>query len=119
MRLLVDEMYPPAVADQLRRRGHDASAVTERPELRSLDDHQVFAAAQQEHRAVVTENVVDFVPLADAADQRGGPHYGVILVSPTKYPRGRQHTVGQLVHALDSLLQEHRGEEPTSLRHWL
>ncbi len=119
MRLLVDEMYPPAVADQLRRRGHDVSAVTERSELRAFDDRQVFSVAQQERRAVVTENVVDFVPLADAIDQRGGRHHGLVLVSPANYPRGRQHTLGQLVRALDSLLREHPEEEPTGFRHWL
>jgi hypothetical protein len=119
VRLLVDEMYPPAVAEQLRRGGHDVSAVTERPELRALDDHEVFTVAQQEHRAVVTENVLDFIPLADRVDQRGGRHYGLVLVSLARYPRGRQHTVGRLVRALDSLLREHPSEEPTSLRHWI
>ena len=119
MRLLVDEMYPPALAAQLRRRGYDVSAVTERSELRALDDQQVFSVAQEERRAEVTENVVDFVPLADAVDQRGGRHHGLVLVSPGKYPRGRQDTLGQLVRALDSLLHEHPEEDPTSFRHWL
>jgi predicted nuclease of predicted toxin-antitoxin system len=119
VRLLVDEMYPPTVAEQLRRRGHNVSAVTERSELRAFDDHQVLAVAQEERRALVTENVVDFVPLADALDQRGERHHGLVLVSPARYPRGRQHTLGQLVRALDSFLQEHPEEEPTSLRHWL
>jgi len=119
VRLLVDEMYPPAVAEQLRRRGHDASAVTERSELRGCDDQQVFSVAQDERRALVTENVVEFVPLADAVDQRGGRHHGLVLVSPAKYPRGTQHALGQLVRALDCLLQEHPEEDPTSFRHWL
>src|SRR6476646_9414191 len=59
LRLLLDEMYPASLAEQLRLRGHDVSAVTERPELRSLPDADVFAVAQQEGRAVMTENIAD------------------------------------------------------------
>ena len=70
MRLLLDEMYPSALAEQLRNNGHDVSAITERPELRSLSDADVFATAQHERRAVVTENIADFVPLVEGADQR-------------------------------------------------
>lgn len=119
MRLLLDEMYPAAVAQRLRRRNHQVTAVTERPELRALDDQAVFAAAQEQHRALVTENVADLVSLADAAEQRGGSHHGLILVSPARFPRGIQHTVGRLVRALDALLPDHPGQEPASLRDWL
>ena len=67
----------------------------------------------------MTENVIDFVPLADAVDERGGAHHGLVLVTPAKYPPGRQHTLGQLVSALDTLLREHPEEEPAGFRHWL
>ena len=119
MRLLVDEMYPPAIAEQLRRRGHDVVAITERPELRSAEDAAVFAIAQESRRAVVTENVADFVPLADEADQRGAAHYGLVLVDPAKYPRGAQRTIGRMVRALDRLLGEHPTDKSTGARHWL
>jgi predicted nuclease of predicted toxin-antitoxin system len=66
LRLLLDEMCPAAVADQLRGRGHEVSAITERPELRSLPDADLFAVAQQERRAVVTENIADFIPWPSA-----------------------------------------------------
>jgi predicted nuclease of predicted toxin-antitoxin system len=119
LRLLIDEMYPPAIAAQLRRRGHDAVAVTERPELRSATDDSVFAIAQQEGRAVVTENVADFVPLADAADQLGAAHHGLVLVDPSKYPRGLHRTIGRMVRALDRILNDCPGAEPTGTRQWL
>ncbi|HWF49268.1 MAG TPA: DUF5615 family PIN-like protein [Solirubrobacteraceae bacterium] len=119
MRLLIDEMYPPAIAEQLRRRGHDVVAVTERPELRSLSDFEVFAAAQQEGRAVVTENVADFIPLANHADQRGDPHHGLVLVDPASYPRGSRGTIGRMVTELDRLLRGHPDDEPNSLRFWV
>ena len=119
MRLLIDEMYPPAIAEQLRERGHDVVAVTEQAELRSFSDIALFALAQQEGRPVVTENIADFVPIADAADQRGETHYGLVLVDPAKYPRGAGRTVGRLVRALDELLTAHPAPEPTSARRWL
>jgi len=112
-------MYPAVLADQLRSRGHDVSAVAERPELRSLPDADVFAVAQQERRAVVTENIADFSPIVDGADQRGEDFFGLVLIDPVKYPRGRRRTVGRLVTELDLLLREHPGDRATSLRHWL
>jgi predicted nuclease of predicted toxin-antitoxin system len=119
LKLLLDEMYPPTIAEQLRAHGHDVDAVTARAELRALADDSIFAAAQQQQRAVVTENVGDFCPIADAADQRGLPHHGLILVDPAKFPRGNPRTIGRMVTELDRLLNDHRGDEPTSLRWWL
>ena len=71
MKLLIDEMYPPSIAEQLRDRGQDVQAVTERPELRALADIDIFALAQQQQRAVVTENLADFSIIASGYDQRG------------------------------------------------
>ncbi len=119
MRLLVDEMYPPTIAEQLRLRGHDVVAVTARPELRALADPDVFAAAQEERRAVVTENIGDFARIADSHDQRGRQHFGLVLLDPAKYARGSPQTVGRMVTALDVLLKAHPRDDPTSLRHWL
>lgn len=112
-------MYPAALADQLRNRGHDVSAITERPELRSLPDGDVFAVAEQERRAVVTENIADFIPIVAGADQRGEAYFGLVLIDPVKYPRGQRRTIGRLVTDLDSLLRGHPGDQATSLRHWL
>ena len=119
MRLLFDEMYSSAVAEQLRGRGHDAEAVTERAELRALADTDIFALAQPERRAVVTENIDDFSIIANGYDQRGQAHHGLVLVQPGSYPRGNPGTIGRMVTALDRLLGEHPVDTPTSLRHWL
>ena len=62
MTLLLDEMYSPVVAEQLRARGHDAVSVHD-PEYRYLEgapDEEIFAAALAEERALVAENVPDF-----------------------------------------------------------
>jgi predicted nuclease of predicted toxin-antitoxin system len=119
VRVLIDEMCPPAIAEQLRRRGHDVSAVTELPEFRSLSDAALFVIAQQQRRAVVTENIADFVPLADDADQRGQPHHGLALVDPAKYPHGNERTVGRLVTELSRLLDARPDDEPRSARDWV
>ncbi len=119
MRLLIDEMYPPAIAEQLRRRGHDVEAVTARAELRSLSDPEVFRAAQDQRRAVVTENVADFISLVDDYDHRGRAHHGLVFVNPAKYSRGGARTIGRMVTALDRLLHATHGDEPTSARRWL
>lgn len=119
MRLLLDEMYPTSIADQLRNRGNDVSAVTERPELRSLRDNEVFAVAQQEGRSVVTENSADFSSIADDTDQRGQAHSGLVLIDPGKYPRGNQRTIGRLVTELHRLLMDGQGDEVASVRRWL
>ena len=112
-------MYPQSIAEQLRRRGHDAIAVTEHPELRALADEEIFAVAQEKHRAVMTENIADFVPLADRADLRSQPHHGLVLVDPAKYRRGSPRTTGRIVEALDALLVEYSSQDATSARHWL
>ena len=119
LKLLLDEMYPPAIAEQLRRRGRDVDAVAARGELRMLADLDIFATAQREQRAVVTENVADFSAIADSHDQRGEAHHGLVLVNPRRHPRGNQRTIGRMVTALERLLGEQPDTAPTSLRHWL
>ncbi len=119
VKLLLDEMYQPAIAEQLRDRKHDAEAVTERAELRSLADTDIFALAQHEQRIVVTENIDDFSIIADGYDQRSQAHFGLVLVPHSSYPRSSPGTIGRMVTELDRLLGEHPERIPTSPRHWL
>lgn len=112
-------MYPPSIARELRRRGREVSAVTERDDLRGLADAELFAAAQEERRCLVTENVRDYAPLTDDYDGRGEPHFGLVLVPARRYPRGDARTAGRLVAGLDGLLASARADAATSLRHWL
>lgn len=119
VKLLLDEMYPPAIAEQLRDRDHDAEGVTERAGLRARSDADLFALAQQEQRTVVTENIDDFSVIAGGYDQRSQTHFGLVLVPHSSYPRSSPATIGRMVTALDRLLEEHSETTPTSLRHWL
>lgn len=79
MRLLLDEMWSHEIALQLRRRGHDVIAVTE-PEHEThygrLDDDVVLERAQEDGRAVVTENVGDFERARVAFEGTGRSHHG-------------------------------------------
>ena len=108
MKLLLDEMYPQALAEQLRMRGHDVVSVHE-PEHRRLEaapDEAVFAAALAEDRVLVTENVPDFRRLEADALARGEPHPFFVFTSNRQFPRGEPGTLGRLVDALDSLLSQ-------------
>ena len=62
MRLLLDEMWTPTIALQLRKRGFDVVAISE-PEhagrYAGISDDQVFAHAQDDGRAIVTDNIAD------------------------------------------------------------
>ena len=108
MKLLLDEMYPATVAEQLRSRGHDVFSVHD-PDFRQLEgapDEDVFASAIAEGRALVTENVPDFRRLEAVALARGESTPGLILTTNRQFPRGDPSTIGQLVHALAALLAE-------------
>ncbi|MCL4370173.1 MAG: DUF5615 family PIN-like protein [Chloroflexi bacterium] len=115
--LLLDEMWQPEIAVQLRRRGHDVVAVAERPELRGQPDAAIFAVAQAEGRAIVTENVIDYRPLAAYEIQAGHFHAGLIFTSNRSFPRHDPRTVGHLVKALAELLS--MDLESANLEYWL
>lgn len=121
MRLLLDEMFPDAVAVALRNRGHDVvSIVADRPHLRHRVDPEVFDTAQEERRAVVTENVPDFLAVISDYQQRERPHWGLVLTSNRSFPRHRPgHGVRRLVAALDALLGQHTNDKPRSEVIWL
>jgi predicted nuclease of predicted toxin-antitoxin system len=122
VRLLLDEMFPDALAVALRQRGHDVVSITvDRPHLRHRLDGEVFDAAQDERRAVVTENVPDLLAVVATYQQQEQPHWGVVLTSTRMFPRHRPaHGLRRLVAALDGLLHEHAGHgKPRSEVIWL
>ncbi len=116
MRLLLDEMLPPVVAEALRERGHAVSAVAERRGLRGSSDAAIFKLALAEDRAIVTENVGDFRVLAAEARSAGREAPLLLFTSSRGWPRGSSHRIGRLVEALDTLLSEQRD---LAGEHWL
>jgi hypothetical protein len=82
--VILDEMYPPALAQRLRADGHDVVAVLDiEVGLASKSDEDVLTWAARNSRCVVTENVSDFARLA----QRGFAHCGLVFVSSQRFPR--------------------------------
>jgi len=102
--IILDEMYPPALARKLRTDGHDVVAVLEvEVGLAAKSDEDVLTWAARDNRCVVTENVSDFARLA----QQRVPHCGLIFVSGRRFPRTATglHRLGG---ALGRLLSENR-----------
>lgn len=63
MRLLLDEMWTPTIALEMRKRGFDviaASELSHAGRYAGISDDDVFARAQQDSRAVVTDNIADY-----------------------------------------------------------
>lgn len=110
MRLLLDEMYPATLAEQLRARGHDAVSVHDLDfrHLEGAPDAEVFAAAIRHDRAILNENVADFRWLETDALARDAPSPRLIFTTNRKFPRGMAGTLGRLVVALDAALGEPR-----------
>jgi predicted nuclease of predicted toxin-antitoxin system len=110
VRLLLDEHYSPEIARQLRTRGHDVVAVAERGDLVGLGDDELLRRMARERRAIMTNNIKDFVPLATRAALEAGDHYGLVLTSDRSMPR-RLDAIGRFVEALDEFLQRHEGDD--------
>ncbi len=101
--LLLDEMFSPAIAADLRQIGHDVIAVADRPDLRSKSDEEIFAWASAEKRWLLTENVKDFRPIMLRTLSAGAPGCGLLFTSSRAFPRSRKNP-GSLIRALDAWL---------------
>ena len=95
--------FSPKVAAQLRQRRHDVLAARADAELCGLTDAGLLAHATAQRRALVTENVADFVELRRAAVITGRRHYGTDFTSSRRFPPITR-AIGRLVLALDALL---------------
>jgi uncharacterized protein DUF5615 len=111
-RLLLDEMYPPALAASLRDQGHDVLAVAALPELAGRPDDMVLDAATRGGRCLVTENVRDFAVLA-----RQASHGGLLFVNADFWPRSPA-ALKRLADALSQLVAETRVPGPGEVS-WL
>jgi hypothetical protein len=110
LRLLLDEHFSTAIAEQLRKRGHDVIAAAALVELRHRDDAQVLVWATAQRRVVVTEDAADYFALHEQYLSRGLRHRGVVFTSARRFPRSRAG-IGRLVRALDGLLKSRPGDD--------
>ncbi len=119
MRLLLDEMFSPAIARELRARGHDVQAAAGHPEWEALSDPQVMALARAERRAIVTNNVRDYRPLhVDAVTPGGQGHFGMIFMSGNY--RRTKSDIGRIIADLEAKLTQYPGDEDlANAEEWL
>jgi PHP family Zn ribbon phosphoesterase len=118
VKLLLDEMLSPDIAEQLRERGHDVQAIAA-SEHAELHDAEVLDIARSLQCAVVTNNVRDFRPLHIAAVQPGGAgHYGMVFMSGDL--RRTKADIGRIVAALEAKLTAYPGlEDLANAEEWL
>ena len=103
LKALLNSHLSPRLAELLRGHGLDVTAIVEREDLPDdMPDSQVLEVASAEGRAVVTNNVKDFRPIAVRRLQRGEGHAGLILI-PSTTPRNLAAT-GRLADALRQLM---------------
>lgn len=108
MRALLDEQLSPRIAELLRDVGCDVVAVVavaERDELIGSSDAVLLEVATREERALITNNIKDFRPLAAALLAEGREHAGLILVPSTRV-RTRAAIAG-LAGGIEKLLRDH------------
>lgn len=86
MRLLLDEMLTPAIAEQLVAEGCNTTAISAHPELRGAPDTDVLELAAQQDRILVTDNIQDFAPLSNHCAAQGKTHPGIVMISSKTFP---------------------------------
>ncbi len=146
MKLALDHHYPTAIAEQLRRGGHDAVAAIERGWHREPDESLLTPCAGEPRTGrpnnlggappppppppppprgrgpaptLLTNNVGDFVAITRTWAVRGQQHAGLIFTSDTSRPRTLA-AIGTYVKVLDAFLREHAEPDGFTDRvHWL
>lgn len=116
-RLVLDEMFSPAMAAALRELGDDVIAVAERGDLRAASDEEVFAWATAQGRWLLTENVKDFRPILLRALQAESRTTGILYTSNRAFPRSRKNP-GPLIQAVHAWLLNGPPEPPLT-EDWL
>ncbi|MHB8466074.1 MAG: DUF5615 family PIN-like protein [Acidimicrobiales bacterium] len=118
VKLALDHHYSKAIAGELRKRGHDVVAAIERG-WETEDDEDLLVICATEQRALLTNNVADFVTIVRrrAAEDLG--HAGLIFTSDWSLPRSLS-TIGRYVTALEELLRSNPQVDAFVDRvHWL
>lgn len=124
MRLLLDEMWTPTIALQLRKRGRDVIAINEPAHAGrygGAPDDEVFELAQRDGVTIVTDNIADYEQARLVWESRGQSHHGLVYALNPPFNRHRGDAViGQMVKALDRLLlSPDASREPFNQIHYL
>lgn len=105
MRALLDEQLSPQIAVLLRQVGCEVVAAAERDDFSGGSDRIILEVATSEGRAVVTNNIKDFRPIAAEWLAQGHTHGGLILL-PSSRTRTRS-AVHALAKAIENVLRDH------------
>ncbi len=105
MRTILDEQLSPQIAMLLRKVGYDVDAVADREDLVGRSDRIILEVACREGRAVVTNNIKDFRPLAAEYLAQGRVHAGLILL-PSRRTRTR-NAIAAVAGAIENVLRDH------------
>jgi predicted nuclease of predicted toxin-antitoxin system len=104
LKLLLDEMYPPALARALHAVGIDAITIIELG-MAGTADPDVFAYAIAHNRPVLTENVADFVTIAAQHSTTGARHPGLLIALSNRFSRRASRRA-----AIVKAIQAHQAE---------
>ena len=115
MRLLLDEMHSPAVAEVLVAQGWDVIAVAAEPSLRGSSDAELFERVSSSGQILVTENVGDFSVLHTDWLVSDRPCPALVFTNPKRFNRASLAYPGDLIAALDVFLSD----PPIRGRSWL
>jgi len=105
VRAILDEQLSPQIAVLLCQAGYDVDAVADREDLVGRSDRIVFEVACSEDRAVVTNNIKDFRPLAAEWLAQGRVHAGLILLPSTRIRT--RHAIAAVAGAIENVLRDH------------
>jgi predicted nuclease of predicted toxin-antitoxin system len=86
LKLLLDEMYPLALARALHAVGIDAITIIELG-MAGTADPDVFAYSVAKNRPLLTENVADFVMIAADHSTTGARHPGLLIALSNRFSR--------------------------------
>ena len=106
MKLLLDEMHAPSIADALTRESWDVVAVASTAALRGVPDADLLAHAAATGRALATENIADFARLTNRWATENRAHAGLIFTNPKRFNRATLAYPGNLIVALRTFLDD-------------
>ena len=101
-------MWTPTIALELCKRGFDVIAINEPAHAgryAGISDDWVFAHAQDDRRAIVTDNIADFELTRLEWESRGQIHHGLLYALNPPFNRHRgERVIGQMVNTLAHFL---------------
>jgi Domain of unknown function (DUF5615) len=124
VRPLLDEMWTPTIALELRKRDFDVIAISEPAHAgryAGITDDQVFARAQEDGLTVVTDNIADYEQASRDWESSREAHYGLIYALDPPFNRHcGDGVIGQMVNALAHFLSSPDAvREPFNRAHYL